>query len=140
MATRRDKQGGSGQAGGADAGGGTDCPFCSAELRAAAVAACGTVFAVPDAQPVAKGHVLVVTVRHTADLFTMTDQERLDADRLLRTLRDRALSEDPSVTGFNVGANCGVSAGQRIMHAHIHFIPRRKGQDVKGVIRNKMAY
>jgi len=122
-----------------------DCPFCSEALRRQAVERCGGVFAVPDAHPVADGHLLIVTVRHTPDYFTMTDRERRDADELLRRLRDRALREDAAVTGFNVGANCGASAGQRVPHAHIHFIPRREGEGadgrgVKGVIRNKMAY
>ena len=52
----------------------------------------------------------------------------------------RAMEADPAITGFNVGANCGVSAGQKVMHAHIHFIPRRGETPIKGAIRNKMAY
>jgi diadenosine tetraphosphate (Ap4A) HIT family hydrolase len=34
-------------------------------------------------------------------------------------------AEDSLVTGFNVGVNNGKTAGQTIMHAHIHLIPRR---------------
>ena len=30
-------------------------------------------------------------------------------------------------TGFNIGMNMGVPAGQTIMWPHIHFIPRYKG-------------
>jgi len=48
------------------------------------------------------------------------------------------MDQDASVTGFNVGVNVGESAGQTIMHCHIHLIPRRNG-DVKnpiGGIRN----
>jgi diadenosine tetraphosphate (Ap4A) HIT family hydrolase len=123
---------------------GQECPFCSRALRDQAVARRGEAFAVPDARPVTEGHMLVVTVRHTRDFFTMTPAERRDADELLADLQRRVLREDPTVTGFNVGCNCGQSAGQRIMHAHIHFIPRRgegsDGKPVKGVIRNKMAY
>ncbi len=42
--------------------------------------------------------------------------------------------------------NCGELAGQTIMHAHIHLIPRRQGDTpnprggVRGVIPEKMAY
>jgi len=121
------------------------CPFCSDAFRAAAVARLGTVLAVPDVRPVSPGHLLVLPVRHTPDFFTMTDQEHRDTLELVRRLREKALAEDPTVTGFNVGANCGASAGQRILHAHVHFIPRRdadasNGRGVKGVIRNKMTY
>lgn len=123
----------------------TPCGFCLPELHARAVAAHGTVLAVEDIAPVADGHLLVITRRHARDFFDMTRQELRDAMALLTMLRDRALSADPTITGFNVGANCGASAGQRIFHAHVHFIPRRdkdgtRTQPVKGVIRNKMSY
>ena len=121
------------------------CPFCAAAARASAVAEHGMVLAVEDSDGVAPGHLLVIPRRHTADFFSMTDEERRDAVELLAILRNRALKEDPTITGINVGANCGASAGQRIMHAHVHFIPRRDGdgpggRGVKGVVRNKMAY
>ena len=122
-----------------------ECPFCSDAVQSKAVASLGTVLAVEDLSPVAPGHLLVIPLRHTPDFFTMTEQEKRHASELLTILRDRALQEDPSITGFNVGINCGVSAGQQIPHAHIHFIPRRDTDPnhpagVKGVIRNKMTY
>ena len=122
-----------------------DCPFCSEAVRSGAVEVCGEVLAIEDASPVTAGHLLVITRRHTVDLFSMTAAEQRDAMKLLSILRDRALARDETITGINVGANCGASAGQRIMHAHIHFIPRRDADPqrpggVKGVIRNKMAY
>ena len=45
--------------------------------------------------------------------------------------------KDPKVTGFNIGINEGVSAGQTMMHVHIHLIPRREGDvdDPRGGIR-----
>lgn len=117
------------------------CPFC-AELNSGehVVAEFGTVVAIPDLTPVAEGHLLIVTRRHTEDLFTMTAQEQADALALAGELRTRALADEPDITGFNVGANCGVSAGQKIMHAHIHFIPRRGETPIKGTIRNKLEH
>lgn len=38
-----------------------------------------------------------------------------------------SISEDPTITGLNVGINDGSSAGQTIFHCHIHLIPRRDG-------------
>jgi len=29
--------------------------------------------------------------------------------------------------GFNIGMNCGESAGQSVWHCHVHLIPRRLG-------------
>jgi diadenosine tetraphosphate (Ap4A) HIT family hydrolase len=116
------------------------CVFCAGEARRGAIARLGSVFAVPDAKPVSDAHVLVVTLRHVRDYFDLTARELRDASKLLGLLRRRILDADPSVTGFNVGVNCGASAGQRIMHVHIHLIPRRGDVPVKGVIRNKLAY
>jgi diadenosine tetraphosphate (Ap4A) HIT family hydrolase len=76
----------------------------------------------------------------------MTDQERRDAESLIRILKKRLSESDESITGFNVGMNCGESAGQTIFHAHIHLIPRRDGDTpdptggVRGVIPDKMSY
>jgi diadenosine tetraphosphate (Ap4A) HIT family hydrolase len=50
------------------------------------------------------------------------------------------------VSGYNIGVNCGESAGQSIFHCHIHLIPRRKGDTanprggVRHVIPNRGCY
>jgi diadenosine tetraphosphate (Ap4A) HIT family hydrolase len=104
------------------------------------------VVAIHDAYPVSEGHLLVVPRRHTPDYFTMTEAERLDSDRLVRVARNHLLSQDDSITGFNVGSNAGVVSGQTVFHAHIHLIPRRDGDTpsprggVRGVIPEKMSY
>ena len=76
----------------------------------------------------------------------MTTAEKIDADNLLRILQKKISGADSTVTGFNVGMNCGESAGQTIFHAHIHLIPRRDRDTpnprggVRGVIPDKMDY
>jgi diadenosine tetraphosphate (Ap4A) HIT family hydrolase len=105
-----------------------------------------SVVAIKDGYPVSEGHLLIITKRHTPDYFTMTSAERKDAENLLRILRNKIAKKDESVTGFNVGVNCGESAGQTVWHAHIHLIPRRDGDTpnprggVRGVIPEKMGY
>jgi diadenosine tetraphosphate (Ap4A) HIT family hydrolase len=99
-----------------------------------------------DKYPVSDGHCLLVPKRHVADYFTMTTAEKLDCDNLLCILQKRIFNSDSEVTGFNVGMNCGESAGQTIFHAHIHLIPRRDGDTpnprggVRGAIPEKMDY
>lgn len=123
-----------------------DCVFCAADVVSAAVATGGSVYAIPDRNPVSLGHVLVVPRRHTPDLFGLTAGEQRDALELLRRLRADILSTDSTVEGFNVGANCGEVAGQTIPHAHLHLIPRRRGDTprprggVRGVIPERMNY
>jgi len=124
----------------------SDCPFCTPKIRERIVAERGTVFAVPDRFSVTEGHLLILPFRHTPDWFSLTEEERRDADALIFFLRDKIRGEDPTVTGFNIGMNCGASAGQTIFHAHIHLIPRRDGDTddprggVRGVIPHKRKY
>jgi diadenosine tetraphosphate (Ap4A) HIT family hydrolase len=105
----------------------TKCAFCSDEVRHRILMEQGTVFAVEDLYPVTQGHLLVVPRRHTLDYFSMTDEERFDAQQMLLALREQIIRYDSTVQGFNIGINCGQVAGQSILHAHIHLIPRREG-------------
>ena len=60
--------------------------------------------------------------------------------------RKELLELYPDISGFNIGMNCGESAGQTIFHCHIHLIPRRDGDcenprgGVRGVIPEKQQY
>lgn len=80
-----------------------------------------------DSYPVSEGHCLIVPRRHATTYFDMNAAEVDAATRLLQQSRARIQQQDPDVTGFNIGMNCGKSAGQSVFHAHIHLIPRRDG-------------
>jgi len=122
------------------------CPFCDEQRVVSAIATNGSVLAIRDLYPVTEGHLLILPRRHTPDLFSMTSQERVQALELIDTVRCEAQLKDPSILVFNVGVNCGVVAGQTVMHAHIHLIPRRAGDTadprggVRGVIPHRMRY
>ncbi len=122
-----------------------NCVFCNAATMANAVGKNGSAFAIKDKHPVTPGHLLVMPIRHTEDWFGMTQNERTDADQLLRLLQGRIKAEDAAVTGFNIGMNCGETAGQTVGHAHIHLIPRRKDDvpnprgGVRGVIPERQS-
>lgn len=121
------------------------CPFCGSD-RLDIVEQRNTAFAVFDTSPVTEGHLLIIPKRHCCDYFELNKVELWDCHRLIATLRHRILKKDPRVDGFNIGANCGESAGQTIFHMHIHLIPRRKNDTprprggVRGVIPEKMNY
>jgi diadenosine tetraphosphate (Ap4A) HIT family hydrolase len=103
------------------------CLFCSEEVKRRILMTQGTVYVIEDLYPVTHGHLLVIPFRHTLDYFTMNDEERLDAQRVLIALKEQITQYDSTVQGFNIGINCGVAAGQSVLHAHIHLIPRREG-------------
>jgi diadenosine tetraphosphate (Ap4A) HIT family hydrolase len=94
-----------------------------------------------DNYPVSEGHCLIVPRRHVANYFEMNPAEIDAANRLMHRARERLRADDPSITGFNtgfnIGTNAGKSAGQSVFHAHIHFIPRRDGdqEDPQGGVR-----
>ena len=121
----------------------SNCPFCS---KIKTVAENNSVFAIRDNFPVTNGHHLIIPFRHTDNYFSMTETERTDATELIRLLKNRLEESDATITGFNIGMNNGESAGQTVMHSHIHLIPRRKGDTpkprggVRGVIPEKMDY
>jgi ATP adenylyltransferase len=122
------------------------CPFCNQRIQEEIIAEYGSVFAVKDRYPVSDGHLLIIPRRHAEDYFGMSDRERKDAETLLLEMKNRIQRDDPSVIGFNIGMNCGITAGQTIAHGHIHLIPRREGDTddprggVRGVIPEKQKY
>jgi ATP adenylyltransferase len=80
-----------------------------------------------DSYPVSEGHCLIIPRRHVESYFDMNSQEIEAATRLMHSARTRLQADDSSISGFNIGTNAGKSAGQSVFHAHIHFIPRRDG-------------
>jgi len=122
------------------------CLFCRLIREGRTVAVHGTMVAVEDRYPVTQGHLLVIPRRHTPDWFALTDREAEDGRALIDTLARTMRQRDPSISGFNIGTNVGVSAGQTVLHAHIHLIPRRDGDcsdprgGVRGVIDGMRGY
>ena len=88
------------------------------------------------ADTVAEGHSLVVPKRHVASLFDLPDEEQAALWRLVALVRGNLMAE-LKPDGFNFGVNDGSAAGQTVMHAHVHVIPRRKDDvaDPRGGVR-----
>lgn len=111
------------------------CPFCEPEAdRVWFENDLGIVLW--DAFPVTQGHVLVVPRRHVARIAELSENEQAALWALVMKARTR-LDDDLHPDGFNIGVNDGRAAGQTVMHAHIHVIPRRDGdvEDPRGGVR-----
>jgi diadenosine tetraphosphate (Ap4A) HIT family hydrolase len=114
---------------------GMTCPFC--KLAAAQIVLENEVgIAVRDAFPVTEGHTLVIPKRHVASLFDLDANEQAALWQLAAEVRAMLIGEFHPA-GFNVGVNDGEAAGQTVMHAHIHIIPRYTGDatDPRGGVR-----
>jgi len=112
------------------------CLFCEIE-GSRIVAENAKAVVIFDAYPVADGHTLVIPRRHVLDIFELPPDDWLSIYDLLRQMRQR-LDERHNPDGYNLGINIGRSAGQTVMHAHVHLIPRYKGDvaDPTGGVRN----
>ena len=83
--------------------------------------------AVLNAYPYTSGHLMVMPVRHVADLEDLDGRE---SGAVWNALTDsiRALKAAYPLEGLNVGANLGRAAGAGVPgHAHLHALPRWSG-------------
>jgi diadenosine tetraphosphate (Ap4A) HIT family hydrolase len=89
-----------------------------------------------DAYPVSPGHTLVVPAEFVASIFDLPEERQADLWEVVAEVRE-ILRQRHQPDGFTVGINDGPAAGQTIHHAHIHIIPRYKGDvpDPRGGIR-----
>ena len=103
-------------------------------------------YVIRDGYPVSTGHTLFIPNRHAETWFDLEEVELKSLNRFLHKYKSLLEQEDPSITGFNIGMNCGEDSGQTVFHCHIHLIPRRKGDvedpkgGVRGVIPSKQKY
>ncbi|MDT2755933.1 HIT family protein [Enterococcus asini] len=121
----------------------TNCPFCQADL--AIVFENRSCVAIFDCNPVSPGHLLLLPKAHRLDYFALTEAEKREMEDLI--LKSRVyLAQHFAPDGYNIGYNCGIAAGQSILHCHCHVIPRYFGDTqepkggVRGVIPAKQSY
>jgi len=90
-----------------------------------------------DGFPLTEGHTLVVPRQHVDSIYALPSEEYAGLWAFVAEMR-HLLAKDLDVNAFNIGLNDGIAAGQTIEHAHIHVIPRRKGDvdDPRGGIRH----
>jgi ATP adenylyltransferase len=73
------------------------------------------------------GHVLIMPLRHLAELDELSAEEMLELFDTVRLAR-RALERVMKPHGYNVGINLGAVAGAGAPgHLHVHIVPRWNG-------------
>lgn len=84
-------------------------------------------FVVLNAFPYGSGHLLVLPLRHVAEVEDLRDEEYSDFSMVLRDTMI-ALRKTYQPDGMNVGMNIGHAAGAGIpKHLHAHALPRWHG-------------
>tara|TARA_B100000674_G_C37326474_1_gene683324 strand:- start:205 stop:585 length:381 start_codon:yes stop_codon:yes gene_type:complete len=122
-----------------------NCIFCSKE-KLNIIYEDDIFFVIRDSFPVTKDHTLIILNNHDKSYFDLRNKDILQLNNILKFQKESLMQNDNTITGFNIGINQGESAGQTVMHLHIHLIPRRKGDiedprgGVRGVIPSKQKY
>ncbi|MFA6263806.1 MAG: HIT domain-containing protein [Candidatus Babeliales bacterium] len=77
--------------------------------------------------PYNAGHLLILPLKHHADLDELTAKERAEMMEVLTTAIP-ILGAALGAEGFNVGINLGIAGGGGIpSHLHMHLLPRWRG-------------
>lgn len=112
-----------------------ECIFCdiaSGKIKADIVDESDHFIAFKDIRPRTPGHTLIIPKQHFVTLLDIPNklgEELLSfAKHVSGTLLDKKFGD-----GFNVLMNNLPAAGQIVMHAHIHVIPRKENDSVETI-------
>jgi len=106
----------------------TSCIFCkiiAQEIPSAIIKENQAAIAIKDISPKAPIHYLIIPKVHIESVAHMSDADAAIAAQVLMLARD--IAAEAGITGFNLIANNGASAGQSVMHMHMHFLA---GKDI----------
>uniref|UniRef100_UPI00405717B5 HIT family protein n=1 Tax=Acetatifactor sp. TaxID=1872090 RepID=UPI00405717B5 len=103
-----------------------DCIFCkiaNGEIPSKALYEDEEFKVILDLSPATKGHALILPKNHADNLFELPDDT---AGKVLVLAKKMAtqITERLKCDGFNLVQNNGETAGQTVMHFHMHLIPR----------------
>jgi len=104
-----------------------ECIFCriiAGEIPAKIAHRDDEVVAFRDLNPQAPVHLLLVPRRHIASLDDAQPADAALLGRLLLTAKDLAAREGVA-GGYRLVNNCGATAGQSVLHVHIHLLGGR---------------
>lgn len=107
-----------------------ECVFCGiidGEIPSHTVYEDENVVAFLDADPVSRGHTLVVPKKHVETIHEAQEMDYL-WDAIVKVAN--AVDEAFEPGGINVTQNNGEAAGQEVFHLHFHVTPRYKGDEI----------
>lgn len=107
----------------------TDCIFCrimAGQAPASVIYQDEATFAFMDTAPVTRGHALVIPRQHVENVYRMSD-EQVAAVGIAAARVARAMKAALEAAGINFWMANEPPAGQVVMHAHMHVIPRYPG-------------
>jgi histidine triad (HIT) family protein len=106
-----------------------NCIFCkiaNKELPAHVIYEDGGTLAFLDIHPVNPGHVLIVPKEHAATVLDISQRSLYAVMDTVQRIAPAVLA-GVGASGFNIGVNTGLVAGQAVLHFHLHLMPRHEG-------------
>jgi histidine triad (HIT) family protein len=117
-----------------------NCAFCriiSGEVEAEVVWRSEGAIAFLDHRPLFPGHVLLIPAEHIATLGDLPAPQVGPLFQIAQRL-ERAVEAALNADGTFIAINNSVS--QSVPHLHIHIVPRRKGDGLKGFFWPRHGY
>ena len=110
-----------------------NCVFCKiiqGETNTKKIAESDSFIAILDVKPTTPGHTLVIPKKHLVTLLDIPNKfgnEMLEfTKKVASDLMDKKMGD-----GFNLIMNNLSAAGQFVMHAHLHVIPRKENDGIR---------
>ena len=107
----------------------TDCLFCKiikGEIPCYKIYEDEKVLAFLDVAKDAIGHTLVIPKKHFANVIACDNKTISEVFNVAQKI-SKHFVENCGFDGVQIINNCGESAGQTIMHFHVHIVPRKAG-------------
>jgi len=119
----------------------SDCIFCSivdGDIPSYTVYEDDTVMAFLDANPLARGHTLVIPKAHHERINDLPAKTAEDVFGAVHDLTDR-VEDAVDAEATTIAVNNGAAAGQEVPHVHAHIVPRSEsdgGRPIHALIEN----
>lgn len=108
------------------------CPLCASNLEQSRIRESNPLCVfIQGGDPVLIGSGIIAPRAHRETVFDLSSEEFAATFDLLPRIRAR-LDRELDPDGYNLGWNCGSTAGQEIFHCHLHIIPRFANEPYAG--------
>ena len=109
-----------------------NCIFCKiakGEIDSAKIWEDDDVLVFMDVKPFTKGHCLIVPKKHFESIFDI--EESILQKVIVRAKHiSEKIKKNLGANGIRLSQSNGKTAGQEVMHFHLHIIPRYEGEDI----------
>ena len=112
-----------------------DCVFCKIvkkEIKSEILDEGDNFLVISDANPVAKGHCLILSKKHYETIFDLPNTAGTELIQLAKKHGLRLINEKKA-DGIKLVSNNYPPADQVVPHYNMHVIPHKTGAKVKGV-------